>query len=42
MTAATDESLQFIDRNAVAGVLRKPFEIGSLPGLVQGVLQAAS
>ena len=27
MTAATDESLQFIDANAVAGVLRKPFPI---------------
>ena len=34
MTAATDESLQFIDRNAVGGVLRKPFEVGSLPDLV--------
>jgi CheY-like chemotaxis protein len=34
MTAATDESLQFIDRSAVAGVLRKPFEVATLPGLV--------
>jgi CheY-like chemotaxis protein len=38
MTAATDESLQFIDRSAVAGVLRKPFEVASLPGLVGSVL----
>jgi DNA-binding response OmpR family regulator len=34
MTAATDESLQFIDLNAVAGVLRKPFEVARLPDLV--------
>ena len=34
MTAATDESLQFIDRNAVGGVLRKPFEIGALPDMI--------
>lgn len=34
MTAATDESLQFIDRNAVGGVLRKPFEVGTLPDLI--------
>jgi CheY-like chemotaxis protein len=34
MTAATDESLQFIDRNAVGGVLRKPFEVGTLPELI--------
>lgn len=38
MTAATDESLQFIDRNAVGGVLRKPFEVGTLPGLIAGVV----
>lgn len=38
MTAATDESLQFIERDAVAGILRKPFEVGSLPGLVSGVV----
>ena len=37
MTAATDESLQFIERDAVAGVLRKPFEIGVLPELVAKV-----
>jgi len=40
MTAATDESLQFIERDAVAGVLRKPFEIASLPDLVAGVVGA--
>ena len=34
MTAATDESLQFIDRNAVGGVLRKPFEIAALPDII--------
>jgi CheY-like chemotaxis protein len=34
MTAATDESLQFIDRNAVGGVLRKPFEIAMLPDMI--------
>jgi CheY-like chemotaxis protein len=34
MTAATDESLQFIEKNSVAGVLRKPFEVASLPGLI--------
>lgn len=37
MTAATDESLQFIDRDAIAGVLRKPFEVASLPDLVARV-----
>jgi CheY-like chemotaxis protein len=41
MTAATDESLQFIDRNAVAGVLRKPFEVASLPDLVASVASNA-
>jgi CheY-like chemotaxis protein len=35
MTAATDESLQFIERNAVAGVLRKPFEVATLPDLLR-------
>ena len=40
MTAATDESLQFIERDAVAGVLRKPFEIGALPELVARVVGA--
>lgn len=34
MTAATDESLQFIDRSAVAGVLRKPFEMRELLDLL--------
>lgn len=38
MTAATDESLQFIEKNSVAGVLRKPFEVGALPGLVKSVV----
>jgi DNA-binding response OmpR family regulator len=35
MTAATDESLQFIDRDTVAAVLRKPFEVGVLPEVVE-------
>jgi CheY-like chemotaxis protein len=39
MTAATDESLQFIDRNAVAGILRKPFEVATLPQLVSDVVR---
>lgn len=39
MTAATDESLQFIDREAIAGVLRKPFEVASLPALVERVVR---
>lgn len=39
MTAATDESLQFIDRDAIAGVLRKPFEVGSLPDLVARIVR---
>ena len=34
MTAATDESLQFIDPSAIAGVLRKPFNVGILEDLV--------
>jgi CheY-like chemotaxis protein len=34
MTGASDESLQFIDRALVAGVLRKPFEVAALPGLI--------
>ena len=34
MTAATDESLQFIERDSVGGILRKPFDVGSLPGIV--------
>lgn len=37
MTAATDESLQFIDRDTVAAVLRKPFDLGTLPGVVASV-----
>ena len=37
MTAATDESLQFIDRKAVAGVLRKPFDLGTLHEVVAAV-----
>lgn len=40
MTAATDESLQFIEASAVAGILRKPFEVGTLPSLVAGVVRA--
>jgi two-component system NtrC family sensor kinase len=34
MTAASDESLQFIDRATVGGVLRKPFEVAALPDIV--------
>lgn len=37
MTAATDESLQFIDANDVAGVLRKPFDVVELAQLVTKV-----
>jgi len=37
MTAATDESLQFIDPNAVAGVLRKPFAVGALAEMVEAI-----
>ena len=37
MTAATDESLQFIDPNAVAGVLRKPFPLDEVEPLVNRV-----
>ena len=37
MTAATDESLQFIDRDTVAAVLRKPFDVGTLPGVVASI-----
>jgi DNA-binding response OmpR family regulator len=39
MTAATDESLQFIDSDSVAGILRKPFDLGAMVTLVGGVLQ---
>jgi DNA-binding response OmpR family regulator len=38
MTAATDESLQFIEKESVAGVLRKPFEVGAVPELVARVV----
>jgi CheY-like chemotaxis protein len=38
MTAATDESLQFIEPGSVAGVLRKPFAVASLPELIAGVI----
>ena len=37
MTAATDESLQFIDPKTVGGVLRKPFAVAGLADLVQQV-----
>jgi DNA-binding response OmpR family regulator len=37
MTAATDESLQFIDRDTVAAVLRKPFDVGTLPAVVASI-----
>ena len=37
MTAATDESLQFIDPKAVGAVLRKPFAIAELPEIVERV-----
>jgi DNA-binding response OmpR family regulator len=39
MTAATDESLQFIDPASVAAVLRKPFPIGELPELVDRIVK---
>ena len=39
MTAASDESLQFIDRATVAGVLRKPFEVSTLPELVSRLVR---
>jgi CheY-like chemotaxis protein len=37
MTAATDESLQFIDPKSVAGVLRKPFAVGILADMVEQI-----
>lgn len=37
MTAASDESLQFIDRGQIAGVLRKPFEVAQLPGMIEAI-----
>jgi CheY-like chemotaxis protein len=39
MTAANDESLQFIDPNTVAGVLRKPFDFAVLGSLVASIVQ---
>jgi len=38
MTAATDESLQFIERDSIAGVLHKPFDVGALPAMVAEVI----
>ena len=35
MTAATDESLQFIDPSTVAGVLRKPFPLNEVVEMVE-------
>lgn len=40
MTAATDESLQFIDPSRVAGVLHKPFPADMLAGLVARVARS--
>jgi len=37
MTAAGDASLQFIDPTAVGKVLRKPFDLGTLPDVVNEV-----
>jgi CheY-like chemotaxis protein len=37
MTAAGDASLQFIDPTAVGKVLRKPFDLGTLPEVVREV-----
>jgi len=37
MTAATDESLQFIDPATVGGVLRKPFAIAALADIVASI-----
>ena len=34
MTAASDESLQFIDPSSVGGILRKPFPVAALSALV--------
>jgi len=39
MTAATDESLQFIDRKTVAAVMRKPFDLGDLHSVVMAAGQ---
>jgi hypothetical protein len=37
MTAAGDASLQFIDPTAVGKVLRKPFDLSTLPDVVNEV-----
>lgn len=42
LTAATDESLQFIDANAVAGVLRKPFPLDQVAAMVDRVTPPAT
>src|SRR5258708_1264748 len=39
MTAATDESLQFIDADSVAVILRKPFDMGAMVTLVGGIVR---
>jgi|GEM_PF-776111 len=41
MTAATDESLQFIDPASVGGVLRKPFAVGALADIVASIAKGA-
>src|SRR6185369_1045854 len=41
MTAAGDASLQFIDPTAVGKVLRKPFDLGTLPEVVREVAASA-
>jgi CheY-like chemotaxis protein len=41
MTAAGDASLQFIDPTAVGKVLRKPFDLGTLPDVVREVAASA-
>ena len=41
MTAATDESLQFIDPAAVGGVLRKPFAVAALAEIVETMSRRA-
>ena len=38
MTAANDESLQFIDPKSVAGILRKPFDFAALGRIVTSVV----
>jgi CheY-like chemotaxis protein len=39
MTAATDESLQFIDSKSVAGLLRKPFDFAVLSEIVSSIVK---